>query len=186
MKKTFIYLILVTLLSASCKPGFQIQSETITTKNLSRLSTFKFFNPDNMPASNFAFSDNNKKRIFDAVAEEMIQRGYSSTQQADLIIKIQGGTSHEIENNKPQYPYNNYYNNYYGGYSNYYNRDPWMYDDLSKKTTMIIIDIIDPETSTLLWQGTGSGVLSDKEALVEQNLRKAISDIFLQFPAPLK
>ena len=186
MKRTTIFLIIITVAFFSCKQGFQIQSETITTKNLSRLNTFKFFNPENMLASNFAFSNTNKKRIFDAVADEMIQRGYSSTQKADLIIKIQGGTSHEIENKSPQYPYNNYYNNYYGGYSNYWNRDPWMYDDLSKKTTMIIIDIIDPETSKLLWQGTGSGVLSDKAEMVEQNLRRAISDIFSQFPVAVR
>jgi hypothetical protein len=37
-----------------------------------------------------------------------------------------------------------------------------------------------------LWQGTGSGVLSEKEEMVEANLRRAVADIFLQFPAPVK
>lgn len=43
-----------------------------------------------MPESNFAFSDNNKKIIYDAVAGEMKKRGFTSIQKSDLIIKIQG------------------------------------------------------------------------------------------------
>jgi len=141
-----------------------------------------------MPEANFAFSDTNKKRLFDAVAKEMIRRGFTSKQEANLIIKIQGGTSHEIEDNERNRGYNDYYNrSYYGGYSPYsWNRDPWMYDDISKKTTIIIIDIMDAESDKLLWQGTGSGILSDKAEMVESNLRKAVSDIFLQFPVPTK
>jgi hypothetical protein len=189
MKKFILYPgIIFLLMVVSCKSSFKVSSENLTNKNLARLKTFKFYNPANMPSSNFAFSDTNKKRLFDAVADEMIKRGYSSTQEADLIIKIQGGTSHEIENREPYFGYNDYYNRYYyGGYYPYsWSRDPWMDDDISKKTTIIIIDVMDAESDKLLWQGTGSGVLSEKADMIEMNLRKAVSDIFLEFPAPLK
>jgi hypothetical protein len=164
----------------SCKPTFKIQSENILNRDFSGFNSYKFFNPASMPESNFAFSDTNKKRIFDAVAEEMNRRGFNSIQDADLIIKVQGGTSREIEDRRPTY-YSPYDYGYYGyPYSHY--RDPWMYDDISKKTTMIIVDILDAESKQLLWQGTGHGVLSDKPQLVEANLRQAISDIFSEFP----
>ena len=177
----FIYILVgLFILLISCKPTFKIQSENVRNNDFSRFNSYKFFNPDNMPASNFSFSDLNKKRIYDAVAEEMNRRGYVSIQDADLIIKIQGGTSQEIEERQPTYyyPYN------YGYYGNpyYWSRDPWMYDDISRKTTMIIIDVLDAENKQLLWQGTGYGVLSDKPEMVEVNLRKAIADIFSQFP----
>ena len=189
MKKFIFYcgaLLLISL--TACKSSFKVSSENLTTRNLGRLETFKFFNPANMPAANFAFSDNNKKRLFDAVAEEMIKRGFTSKQEADLIIKIQGGTTHEIEDKEPYYGYNDYYNRYYyGGYYPYsWGRDSRLYDDISKKTTVIIVDVMDANTDKLLWQGTGSGVLSEKEEMIESNLRKAVADIFLQFPAPLK
>ena len=189
MKKSVLLIGILFLFTIfSCKSSFKVSSENLTNKNLTRLKTFKFFNPANMPPSNFAFSDTNKKRLFDAVADEMIKRGFSSTQEADLIIKIQGGTSQEVENREPYYGYNDYYNRYYyGGYYPYsWSRDPWMYDDISKKTTIIIIDVMDAENDKLLWQGTGSGVLSDKPEMIELNLRKAVSDIFLEFPAPIK
>jgi hypothetical protein len=182
-KHLLSYLVAGLLFSLiSCKPTFKIQSENVQNKDFSRLNSYKFFNPDNMPASNFSFSDLNKKRIYDAVAEEMNRRGYVSIQDADLIIKIEGGTSQEIENRQPMY-YDPYAYNYgYYGYPYYWARDPWMYDDISKKTTMIIIDVLDAGNKQLLWQGTGYGVLSDKPELVEVNLRKAIADIFSQFP----
>ena len=182
---SWIFLLITTY---ACKSSFKVSSENLAGNNLSRLNTFKFFNPANMPAANFAFSDKNKKRLFDAVANEMIQRGYSSTQEADLIIKIQGGTSREIENREPYYGYNNYYNSYYyGGYYPYsWSRNPWMYDDISKKITIIIVDVMDAKNNKLLWQGTGSGVLSEKPEMVELNLMKAVSDIFLEFPVPVK
>jgi len=189
MKKSVLLIGILFLFTIfSCKSSFKVSSENLTNKNLARLKTFKFFNPANMPPSNFAFSDTNKKRLFDAVADEMIKRGFRSTQEADLIIKIQGGTSQEVENREPYYGYNDYYNRYYyGGYYPYsWSRDPWMYDDISKKTTIIIIDVMDAENDKLLWQGTGSGVLSDKPEMIELNLRKAVSDIFIEFPAPIK
>jgi hypothetical protein len=134
-----------------------------------------------MPESNFAFSETNKKRIYNAVAEEMNRRGFESIQDADLIIKIQGGTSREIENRRPTF-YDPYGYGYGYGYPYSYYRDPWMFDDISRKTTMLIIDILDAESKQLLWQGTGYGVLSEKPEQVEANLRRAIADIFSQFP----
>lgn len=189
MKKPIFYLtVLILILFNACKASFKVSSEDLSGNKLVRTKTFKFYNPANMPESNFAFSDTNKKRLFNAVAEEMKSRGYTSQQDADLIIKIQGGTSREIENREPYYGYNDYYSRYYyGGYYPYYwSRDPWMYDDISKKMTVIIIDVMESDSDKLLWQGTGSGVLSDKPEMVEMNLRKAVSDIFLEFPVPLK
>jgi hypothetical protein len=190
LNRLLVYIgILLLLTTFSCKSSFKVSSENLSNNNLlARMKTFKFFNPDNMPAANFAFSDKNKKRLFDAVADEMIKRGFTSKQDSDLIIRIQGGTSREIENREPYYGYNDYYNRYYyGGYYPYsWSRDPWMYDDISKKITIIIVDVMDAKNDRLLWQGTGSGVLSEKPELVELNLIKAVNDIFLQFPVPVK
>ena len=175
----FIFILGIFYMVIGCKPTFKIQSEHIASIDNRAYKTFKFFNPSNMPASNFAFSDTNKKRIFEAIAEEMKIRSFSSQQDADLIIKVQGGTSQEIEKKSPTF-YDPYYNRYNTPY--YWARDPYLYDDLSKKTTMIIVDVYDAESDRLLWQGTGSGVLSEKQDQVESSLRKAIADIFMQFP----
>lgn len=167
----------------SCKPLFKIQSETITNFSYNQFRSYKFFNPKNMPESNFAFSDNNKKLIFDVIAGEMKSRGFVSIQEADLIVKIQGGTSTKTENQPRNYYYDpitsyyTYYGNPYYGYN-----DPWLYDDISKKITTLIIDVIDAHTKKLLWEGVGTGMIGDNSKEVEDRIRQAIHDIFLKFP----
>jgi hypothetical protein len=167
-----------------CKPAFKVQSESLMAITPAKYKSFKFFNPKNMPEANFAFSENNKKLIFDAVADEMKKRGFTSIQESDLIIKVQGGTTTEIDNRPRSYyydPYNNWYNSY-SGYPYYWQNDPWLHDDISKKMTSIIIDIIDSQTGKLMWEGVGTGVLGDKKSEVETRLRNAVSEIFIKFP----
>ena len=100
------------ILFIGCSPKFQIQTDTPFPGDFNAYRSFKFFNPANLPASNFSFDEEAKKVIYDAVADEMKARGYKSIQAADLVIKIQGGTksSVEIRSDNRYYPYDNYYN----------------------------------------------------------------------------
>jgi hypothetical protein len=85
------------MLLIACSPRFQIQTDTPFPGDFDNYQSFKFFNPANMPASNFSFDEGAKKVIYDAVATEMKARGYKSIQAADLMIKIQGGTKSSVE-----------------------------------------------------------------------------------------
>ena len=173
---------LVFLLIVSCSPKFKVQTDTPFPGNFKSYRSFKFFNPNNMPASNFAFEERDKNAIFDAVGDEMQSRGYKSIQEADLMIKIQGGTKStiEIKNDDRYYPYNyNSYNyNRYGGYNDYNNRPR----DQSKKESTIIIDIIDIKKDKIVWQGVGIGTLGKNDELTEIQIREAISSIFMEYP----
>lgn len=135
-----------------------------------------------MPASNFSFNENDQKIIFDAVGDEMNSRGYKSIQDADIMIKIYGGTksSIEIQNDNRYYPngYNSYNYNRYGRYNDYYDRPK----DQSKKDSSIIIDIIDIKKDKIIWQGVGVGSFGKNESLTESLLREAISNIFMEYP----
>ena len=135
-----------------------------------------------MPASNFAFEGEDKRILFDAVGDELIARGYKSIQDADLMIKIQGGTKStiEIKNDDRYYPYDyNSYNYYrYGRYNDFYDRPR----DQSKKESVIIIDIIDIEKDKIVWQGVGIGTLKKNEGLNEIQIREAITNIFMEYP----
>jgi hypothetical protein len=163
-----------------------VQSELIIKFNPGQYKSYKFVNPKSIPESNFSFSDKNKKIIYEAVAEEMKKRGFVSIQEADLIIKILGGTSRESENksrNNYYDPYNNPYGGFYGN-PYYWGGDPWSYDDISKKITSIIIDVIDENSKKLIWEGVGTGVIGEKSDEIESKIKTAIKDIFLEFPIP--
>ncbi len=175
----FGMVIFVAEILTSCAASFKVQTDTPNTGNFSKYKTFKFFNPKNMPGSNFSFSEENQKIIFDAIANEMKNLGYSSVQDADLIIKVQGGTksTQEVKHDS--------YNNYMPNYGGYYAYDPFYYNeyqDISKKETTIIIDMIDTKTDKLVWEGVGTGVLGKKQAEVAGKILEAIKQIFSKYP----
>jgi len=177
--KYILSLFLVTVFS--CSPQFKIQSDTPFPGDFKNYRSFKFYNPENIPASNFSFSENVQKVLFDAVAEEMKSRGYKSIQEADLMIKIQGNTKSTIEivNDNNFYPYdNNAYNHRYGRYNNRFDQPR----DQSKKDSSIIIDIIDIKKNKIVWHGVGSGSLKKKESLTALKIREAVASIFMEYP----
>jgi len=133
-----------------------------------------------MPASNFSFEESDQKVIFDAVADEMKARGYKSVQDADLMIKIQGGTKNtvKIQNDDRFYPYDYNYYSRYGRYYDYYDRPR----NESKKESTIIIDIIDIKKDKIVWQGVGIGTLGKNDTLTEIQIREAITNIFKEYP----
>jgi len=180
MQRVIVFFIIGVMIG--CSPKFRIQSDSPFPGDFGSYKSFKFYNPANMPASNFSFDENLKHVIYDAVSEEMKSRGYKSIQNADLMIKIQGGTKSavEIRNDDRFYPYNNYnyYNRYGPYYDDFYNRPR----DQSKKESSIIIDIIDIKKDKIVWQGVGVGSFGRKEEINEPQLREAISAIFAQYP----
>lgn len=150
--------------------------------NFANYRTFKFFNPQSIPASNFSFSESSKKLIYDAIAEEMKMRGYKSIQDADLMIRIQGGTmsSVEIRNNNWNSPMFNTMYGYpmYGPYYDFYNQPR----SESKKESSIIIDFIDTKNDKVVWQGVGAGSFGKGKDIDDVILRSAITEIFAEYP----
>jgi hypothetical protein len=188
MKRHILLLSAILLVVGGCKTSFKVTSDTPAKGDYNRYSSFKFFNPKNIPAANFSFAEEDQDIIFDAVASELNLRGYKSVQDADLMVKIQGGTSSTQEERNDRDPfYDPYYNrygtaNYYRYGDPYFDRNSNRYRDISKKETTIIIDIIDIDKDKLIWQGVGVGVLGKKGQEVEGKIRDAIHQIFLEYP----
>lgn len=176
IKKSFF--LFVILLSAGCQSSFQVQTQSFRAVDFDTLNSFKFFNPRHLPKANFSFSEENKEIIFDAVAREFKEMGYSSHQNADLLVKIQGGTiaERELQDRYPASPY------FGGGYYPYPSFNDY-YSDISRKTTTLIIDVLNAETNRILWQGVATGEMGKKPEEVELKLKEAIQSIFEEFPA---
>jgi|GEM_PF-2421100 len=163
-----------------CSSTIKIQSEEIVHLPSEKYNSFKFFNVASQPPSNFSFSEENKKILFDATAAELKKQGFTSTQDAQMIVKIQGGTVRKIQKNDSYYPHNSY-NSYYNGWYYPYQYDSF-YKDISKKQTTIIIDILDAGSRKLLWQGVATGEMGKTKEEVEDKLVEAVRLIFEKFP----
>ncbi len=179
-----LFYLAVLIVWTGCAPSISVHSDTPFPGDFTRYSTFKFFNPKNLPPANFAFSDEHKKALFDAVAGEMKARGYKSLQDADLIIKIQGSAANTIDYQEGTnyYPYDPY--GYpYGYYP--YNNYPYGYDNLprdrSKKEITIIIDMIDTEKDKVVWQGVATAVLGKNETIDVIRIGDLVTQIFTKY-----
>ena len=178
--KRIITALAILVVPWACSPKFKISSDSPQPGKFKSYQTFKFFNPNNIPASNYSFSEENKTFIFDAIAAEMKDRDYRSTQDADIIIKVQGGTksTQEERNDRNSGFYDPYYR-YGDPYGRNYQHE---YQDISKKETTLIIDMLDAKTNKLVWQGVGVGVLGKRKEDVILKIREAIRLIFEDFP----
>jgi hypothetical protein len=180
MNRNFFIMALLVCLPG-CSPKFNVSSDVISPDKFGSYSSFMFFNPEKLPASNFSFGEEHKTFLFDAIAEEMKKRGYRSKSSADIVIKVQGGTqsTQEVRNDNRGGIYDPYPYSYRGIYGPYF---PQEHQDISKKETTIIIDMLDAETNKLVWQGVGVGVLGKRKEDVIPKIREAISRIFEEFP----
>ena len=162
----------------ACSKGLNVQSTHFSNADFTGFSAFKFYNPANIPKSNFSFSKEDQTSIFEAIASEMKKRGFESRADANLIIKVQGGTKkvdvQDIQNRQP-YSYN---------YS-YYNRNYYEQDVDSEHTTLII-DMFNDQSKELIWQGVASGELSENELEADKMMQEAVKKIFEEFPVPTK
>ncbi len=180
MKRTIPAVATIMLIIWACSPKFKVSSDAPQPGKFKNYRTFMFFNPDKIPASNLSFSEENKSFIFDAIAAEMHDRDFKSIQKADIVIKVQGGTksTQEVRNDRNSGFYDPYYRYGYPYGGNFDNQ----YQDISKKETTIIVDMLDAETDQLVWQGVGVGVLGKRKEDVVLKIREAIMLIFETFP----
>jgi hypothetical protein len=181
-------LVLLPVIFMACSPSFRVSSELPDNARNMAFRSFKFYNPKNVPASNFSFSEENQKILFDAIANELKLKGYTSRQDADLLIRVQGGTrlAQEERGDRMGGMYDPYmmgypYSRRYYGYP-YYPLYDRQYQDISKKETTVIVDVLDARDESLVWQGSGTGVIGKKESEVTEKLREAVHNIMQNFP----
>ncbi len=171
----FKYFVLMVIYVSGCTFKLNIHSDQILPGHPADYHTFEFYNPANLPESNFSFNENQSKIIFESVAGEMQGRNYKSNQKADLMIKIQGGIKNTTNIRNENMNYSHYYPY---RYRNYYNEPK----DEKNNEIILIIDVIEERSDKLIWQGVATGMLKKKDNDIEQLLKDAIKEIFLEYP----
>ncbi len=158
-----------------CTSSYKIQTQEITPLHVNQLKTFKFYNPANESEANFSFTDEDKKLLYNKVAEEFSALNVTSNHDADVIVRLQGGITVDVQNNA----------GYYSNYNSYYPRSQWYYysnyndiRDKSEKLVVLIVNFLDPSSKRLLWQGTASGKIGKSKNEYDLKLEEAVHLIF--------
>lgn len=170
--KAFKFLPLILLfLVASCS-SIRVTTDYDTTADFSKFKTFAFYKKGIDKAE---ISDLDKRRILKAVESEMLAKGFTKSDEPDLLVNIFAKSTQKVD----------IYNNSY-----YYGWHPWYYGpnfgtQISKYTEgTLFIDLIDANKKELAWQGIGSGALSTSGnvAKKEEKIKEFVAEIMAQYP----
>ena len=146
--------------------------------NFNEFKTFAFYKPGIDKAE---ISDLDKRRILKAIETELIAKGFTKSENPDLLVSIIASAQEKID----------VYNNFYGGAGWGWGWNPYFYGNYNTVSTstegVLYIDLIDASKKELVWQGQGVGYLNfnnvDKK---EDRIKEFVSQILERYPPDLQ
>jgi len=162
-------------LLSSCS-SVKVVADYDTATDFSQYKTFAFYKKGIDKAE---ISDLDKRRILKAVEAEMMAKGFTKSENPDILVNIFTKAQKKVD----------VYNNY-GGYYGHYGWYPWYYGpnygvQISEYTEgTLFVDLIDAKKKELAWQGIGSGglITSGNVAKKEERIKEFVAQIMAQYP----
>ena len=122
-------------------------------------------------------SDLDKRRILRAIEAELLAKGFTKSESPDLLVSIFTKSREKV----------NVYNNGWGPYGYGWGWSPWYWgNNFSSVSTstegVLYIDLIDAQRKELIWQGTGTGYLTQNMNKKEERIQEFVSKILENYP----
>jgi len=173
-----IPIVLLLLALTSCS-SVRVAADYDKNANFDEYKTFAFYKPGIDKAE---INDIDKRRILRALESNMIAKGFTKSETPDLLVSFFTKSRKEIN------VYNNNYGyGYYGygwGWSPYYWNN---YNTVSESTQgLLYIDLIDAKKKELIWQGQGTGYLSQSTNKKEELIKEFVFKILEKYPPEIK
>ncbi|WP_274475345.1 DUF4136 domain-containing protein [Mangrovimonas aestuarii] len=174
--KTFlktIALLLVLVIVTSCS-SVKVASDYDKNVDFNNFKTFAFYKPGIDKAE---ISDLDKRRILRAIESELTSKGFTKSESPDLLVSIFTKSREQI----------NVYNDGWGPYGYGWGWSPWYwnnyYTSVSTSTEgMLYVDLIDANKKELVWQGVGSGYLSQNMDKKDERIKEFVNKIMERYP----
>ncbi|QTY27538.1 DUF4136 domain-containing protein [Flavobacterium sp. CS20] len=173
--KNFLILCLTGLLFSSCAT-INVATDYDKEVNFDQYNTYAFFKPGIDKAQ---ISDLDKKRILRAIDFELSQKGMTKSENPDILVSFFTQTKEKI---------NVYQDNFgYGwGWSPYYWGGAGRVSSYANAEGTLFIDLIDAERNELVWQGLGTGALSQDMERKEEKIKEIVKEILKKYPPQLE
>ncbi|SHJ94199.1 DUF4136 domain-containing protein [Pseudozobellia thermophila] len=176
-KNTFLVVPMLILLFLSSCSSVQVLSDYDKEADFNSYNTYAFYKTGIDKAQ---ISDLDKKRILRAIESEMSKRGFTKSENPDILVSIFTKEKQQVD------IYNNYWGGPYGwGWSPYYWGPGWGGNNVSTRTEgSLYIDLIDAKSKELVWQGKGVGNLGNINNIEkkEARIQEFVSEILMQYP----
>ncbi|PNQ73825.1 DUF4136 domain-containing protein [Hanstruepera neustonica] len=166
-------LVVLTLFITSCS-SVRVIADYDKQVNFDNYQTFAFYKTGIDKAE---ISDLDKRRILKAIESELLAKGFTKSENPDLLVSIIASSREKID----------VYNNFYGpGWG--WGWNPYFYGNYNTVSTstegVLYIDLIDANKKELVWQGQGVGYLSvsnniDKK---EARIKEFVNTILEKYP----
>ena len=125
-------------------------------------------------------NDIDKRRILRAIEAELVAKGYKKSPQPDFLVSIFTKSRERV----------NIYNNGYGPWGYGWGWTPFYLNNLNAVSTstegQLFVDFIDANKKELIWQGHGTGYLTQNTSKKQERIREFVYHVIQKFPPELK
>ena len=175
--KTIIKLLPIALLAmviTSCS-SVRVAADYDRQVDFNQYKTFAFFKSGIDKAE---ISDLDKKRILRAIEAELLAKGYTKSENPDMLVSIFTKSNQRVD----------VYNNSWGYGAWGWGAPGWgwgwnMQPNVSTRTQgVLFVDLIDAKKKELVWQGQGTGYLSTNMDKKEERIKEFVTKIMEKYP----
>ena len=175
MKTIKLIPVLFLFVLASCS-SVRVNSDYDKKANFENYKTYAFLKSSIDKAE---ISDLDKKRILRSIDEAMALKGFSKSENPDLLVSIFTKEKERVD----------VYNNSGFGWGLGWGGPFWGMNYNSVSTTpegTLFIDLIDAKSKEQVWQGEGTGYLTKDTNKKDERIKMFVDKILEQYPPTLK
>ncbi|MEO8516546.1 MAG: DUF4136 domain-containing protein [Flavobacterium sp.] len=177
MKTLKLLIAVVFFVITSCS-SVRVNSDYDKTVNFSQYKTYAFHKSGVDKAE---ISDLDKKRILRAIDTQLAAKGFTKSETPDLLVNIFTKERERVDVNQYSAGW---------GYGWGYGWNPYIWGGHSYVTTTtegtLYIDLIDAKNKELIWQGMGSGYLTQDTNKKDERINEFVTKIIAEFPPEKK
>jgi len=178
MKTIRLLPILLLFVLCSCS-SVKVYNDYDKNVDFSQYKTFAFYKSG---IDKVEISDLDKKRILRAIEAELTAKGFTKSENPDLLVNIFTKSREEVDVNTLNAGW---------GYGWGWGWNPWMYGgsrtSVSRSTEgTLFIDLIDAKKKEMVWQGEGDGYLTKNPDKKDERVNEYVSKILEQYPPKKK
>lgn len=184
MIRNFLFALLI-FLAASCSSSVKVTSDYDKQADFAKYKTYAF----SQESLALPVGDLNRARVIAAVENEMAAKGFSKSEDPDLIVDILVRAEEKVDATATTSG-TGYYGGRYGGmrygYGGGFTSTSINYEEYIEGT--MFINFVDASTEKIVWQGRGTKTI-DEDANAEKreaNINAAINAIIAEYPPQKK
>ena len=180
MKNLKLIPVLLLFFLASCD-AVRVYSDYDKKVDFSQFKTFAFYKQG---IDKVEISDLDKKRILRSIEEQMLAKGFTKSENPDLLVNIFTKAREDVNVNQFNAGW---------GYGWGFGWNPWGFGGFGGQTMVstttegtLFIDLIDAKKKEMIWQGEGQGELTRNVDKKDENIKAFVSKILSQYPPIVK